>query len=85
VTEYIEYASDATSDSTSTKTTTGSDYPAIASATAWLSGPRPDRHSFNRLCVAENNDHSALTPFSPRNRNRSHPRVTCWPNTGSTV
>ena len=52
-------------------------HPAIASATSWLSGPWPDRHSFNRLCVAENNDHSACAPASPRNKNRSQPRVTC--------
>jgi hypothetical protein len=52
-------------------------YPAITSATAWPSGSWPDRHSLSRLCVAENNDHSACAPFFPRNRNRSQPRVTC--------
>jgi hypothetical protein len=67
------------------KTNTGGGYPAIVSATEWLSGSWPDRHSFKRLCVAENSDHSACAPFSPRKRNRSHPRVTCCPKTASTV
>ncbi len=45
------------------KTDTDGNYPAIVSATEWLSGSWPDRHSFRRLCVAENSDHSACAPI----------------------